>query len=207
MVRTSLLLALCLGFYGLVPACSGRGGDDDDDDLVIDRGDGGADGDSDADSDGDGDGAGTCADACANVAEICPSGDESFCLEACNRYAEFSDGACLDAFGDYNGCVANATTCTDEEGITGCDREASTADTACTNGCVDIVTCVNGCAADDQACGEACVNDGDQEGLRALQALLNCWRAACGEAPEDPNDPVFNECLETNCEDEYSQCR
>ena len=204
------LAAVALSVLGLGACTSASGGHgDDDDDLTIDTGDGDAD--ADADADADGDGGGSCAGACANVADICAGSDEQLCLEDCNRFGEFSNGACADSLSDYNSCVAGAQTCDPQNGVAGCDAESQAAGQACANGCFDLVECLNACPAGDETCQQTCVDNADPVGGRALQALLTCWTGACGEPPAADADQAtkdaFSQCLDDSCLDEQAQCR
>jgi len=204
------LLVLVLSVLGMAACTSASGGHgDDDDDLIIDQGDGDAD--ADADADADGDAGGTCQDACAQIVNICEGADLQYCNEYCGRFAQYSDGACADRFSDYNGCVAGAATCDPQNGPQGCDAEGSAVDSACANGCHDLVSCVNACADGDDACQQACVTNADRTGALALQALLTCWTDACGDPPaadaDQATQDAFDQCLNDSCQDEYVQCR
>lgn len=201
------LFSVALAFN---PACSSShsGGGDDDDLPEIDTGEGeGEDPNIDPGGEGEGEGGG-CAGACANVVDICDGASEQACLEQCGRFEDNSDGACLAAFDDLNACVSSASACDPDNGVTGCESEGDALDAPCANGCVDIANCFGACAADDQACGEACVSDGDPDGLRALDALVACWTDACGEPPASEADqPAWETCLDGACLDEQNACR
>lgn len=190
----------------LAPACSssGGGGGDDDDDLDIDTGDGDADSDADADTGGDE----SCDAVCANVVTICADAEEAGCIEQCERFQRNSTGECLAAVGDLNGCVSHATDCDPEQGVGGCETEGQAVNTTCANGCYAIVECVNACPAGDQACGEGCFTNGDPDGVEALEGVLSCWQAECGDPPaEGADQTAWEQCLEDSCYDERDNCR
>lgn len=196
------LLSLVLS---VAPACSnkGGGGGDDDDDLTIDTG-----GEGEGEGEGEVGGDGSCESACANVATICDGANEAGCLEECARFESNSDGACLDSFGDLNVCVSGASGCDPEAGVTGCEPEGQALGTACANGCVDIVDCFGACADGDQACGQACIDNGEASGVSALNALVGCWTETCGDPPAEGADATaWEACLDESCLDEKDGCR
>ena len=200
------LVVLCPAVLALslTPACSSHGGGGgDDDDITIDTGGAGE-----GEGEGEGEGAGTCAAACTTIADICTDSTEAGCLEECNRFQDNSSGACLTAFSDLNACVSTASACDPTDGVTGCEAEGSALNTACANGCVDIVTCFNACADGDQACGQACIQNGEPDGASALNTLVSCWTEACGEPPAaEPELTTWQQCLDDSCLDEQSACR
>jgi hypothetical protein len=63
--------------------------------------------------------------------------------------------------------------------------------------CAQIIQCLSSCNANDNACGQACVQRGDAQAQQMLSALTGCLqRYGCQDTS----------CLQQNCGGEYSAC-
>jgi hypothetical protein len=79
--------------------------------------------------------------------------------------------------------------------------------TACFPGgeltCSEVFDCMAGCAANDQACLQACYADGTMEAQNQYQAIASCVIEQCGE---QPTEECFNAAQQGACAAVFSDC-
>lgn len=63
-------------------------------------------------------------------------------------------------------------------------------------GCYYLLTCLNGCPADDQQCQQNCVNQTSKNGLALYNAIYDCIMQACPVCETNPQDPACDTCFQ-----------
>jgi hypothetical protein len=69
--------------------------------------------------------------------------------------------------------------------------------------CGGIVSCLNGCGQNDQACGQTCVSGGTAAAQSQFGALNTCLSQKCASAQ---SDAAFQQCATTQCASEVNAC-
>jgi len=134
------------------------------------------------------------------VPEIDTTNDPDVCLPQCEGKECGPDGC-------GGGCgVCPCPGCMPEELI--CDTGAlCVAEPGLT--CAEVYTCVGGCAYNDQACYEACQNQGSPFAQAAFTAFMTCLQdvgyAACANLPESQQTACYV-AKQALCEDQVIQC-
>ncbi len=163
---------------------------------------------SECDGQGECDGCGQCAQMdeaiCKPAVDACVNDEGCFAFEKC--YVDCAaDTTCqqdcvkaaspetLQIVLDIDGCIRDACAqdcdtggeCTSDTSCTECSQCASTIDCkdevqacAAVEGCLGISECLNGCGQ-DQACGEACLNDAPEDASAAFGPAYTCLLQTC----------------------------
>ncbi len=143
--------------------------------------------------------------ACPNMTEECALGsfedggacyaEHSNCMNDCTP--DCSDGPCSDD-GCGGDCCDAPNVCEPPESGIGLECVAATEKT-----CQQIWACANEC--DNEACVQACINSGSQEGVAQLMTVVACVNDACGAAGEE----CMIEAIQSGgvCYDEYTACK
>ncbi|MEC9072996.1 MAG: hypothetical protein VX938_11470, partial [Myxococcota bacterium] len=163
------------------------------------------------------------ADACPDLGSDCMSdqgcSDAVMCLSACDD----DDAACSDEcfasippmsqlvfFGlvdcaGNSGCVDDGPGDGDDPTLDCLSEECGGELNACTGsqGCMDLITCMEGCPEGDQGCTDACYEDASPKAQNEWWGLVICGsEQGCFE--DQPEDPA--ECLDEQCGDELGDC-
>ncbi|MFO7735473.1 MAG: hypothetical protein R6W70_04575 [bacterium] len=203
-------LILIMGtVFAIFAACSDSG---DDGDKSEDSGEGGA----------------VCGNGIVEEGEECEPGDEIRCWELghyydtaayCNDSCEWDLSTCQKRDEDDlcgNGVLDDREIC--EMGWTeSCEEisdsytggeatckqnclgwDTSECETTGSRPCSHIVTCVQGCAGDED-CVEACKEDGSESGVSNFESYASCMESNCSGLDD-------SECAQNNCYDSYYAC-
>jgi hypothetical protein len=170
---------------------------------------------------------GTCGDGVCDGTE-----DHSNCPEDCPLCG---DGVC-EAGEDGTSCPDDcAATCGDDycaetETCDDCPTDCGNCPPTCGNGecdpvigescatcpadcacgdqtCSEVLSCLNTCTQNDQACVEACFESGCYEAQQQAQAFYMCMLTNCAaECGTDPNGTTCVQCIGTECGAEFQAC-